>query len=133
MEDTFTFDQLCSNMRVSLKNFYPQLKQLVVFAQEVTPAAVADGDTTVDAQEEMAANVTLALRHLEDASMRLGKAIQAYNGGKSPLDGTMGTVAATNSNANDTDASVSGGAAAAQQDSTAASTDNSTDSAAAAA
>jgi hypothetical protein len=42
---------------------------------------------------EMIANVTLALRHFEDAAMRLGKAIQASSGGKSPLGGpnTPGT------------------------------------------
>ena len=32
---------------------------------------------------EMSANLKLAYRHLEDARMRIGKAIQAYDGGKS--------------------------------------------------
>lgn len=32
---------------------------------------------------EMRANVMLAYRHLEDARMRLGKAIQAFDGGAS--------------------------------------------------
>jgi len=35
---------------------------------------------------ETIANVTLAYRHLEDASMRLGKAIQAIDGGRSVYD-----------------------------------------------
>jgi hypothetical protein len=35
---------------------------------------------------EAIANVTLAFRHLEDASMRLGKAIQALDGGTSVYD-----------------------------------------------
>jgi hypothetical protein len=35
---------------------------------------------------ETIANVTLAYRHLEDASMRLGKAIQALDGGTSVYD-----------------------------------------------
>ncbi len=35
---------------------------------------------------EMLANITLAYRHLEDACMRLGKVIQAYNGGVSVYD-----------------------------------------------
>jgi len=30
---------------------------------------------------EMKANIMLCYRHLEDARMRLGKAIQAYDGG----------------------------------------------------
>jgi hypothetical protein len=36
---------------------------------------------------EAIANVMLAYRHLEDASMRLGKAIQALDGGVSVYDG----------------------------------------------
>jgi hypothetical protein len=35
---------------------------------------------------EAIANVTLAYRHLEDASMRLGKVIQALDGGVSVYD-----------------------------------------------
>jgi hypothetical protein len=32
---------------------------------------------------EMHANITLAYRHLEDARMRMGKVVQAYDGGTS--------------------------------------------------
>lgn len=35
---------------------------------------------------EMIANLVLAYRHMEDAAMRLGKAVQAFNGGKSVYD-----------------------------------------------
>lgn len=35
---------------------------------------------------EMVANMMLSYRHLEDAAMRLGKAMQAYQGGVSILD-----------------------------------------------
>jgi hypothetical protein len=38
---------------------------------------------------EALANVMLAYRHLEDASMRLGKAIQALDGGTSVYDKTQ--------------------------------------------
>jgi len=37
-------------------------------------------------KEEIIANITLAYRHMEDTAMRLGKAIQAYEGGKSIYD-----------------------------------------------
>jgi len=37
----------------------------------------------LDRKSEMIANLKLAYRHLEDARMRLGKVIQAYDGGKS--------------------------------------------------
>lgn len=36
-----------------------------------------------DQRGEMLANLKLSFRHLEDARMRLGKAIQAHDGGKS--------------------------------------------------
>ena len=36
---------------------------------------------------EMQADIQLAYRHLEDARMRLGKAIQAFDGGKSCYPG----------------------------------------------
>jgi hypothetical protein len=39
-----------------------------------------------DMPAEAIANVTLAYRHLEDASMRVGKAIQAIDGGVSVYD-----------------------------------------------
>lgn len=42
-----------------------------------------------DAADEAVANVMLAYRHLEDASMRLGKAIQALDGGASVYDQTQ--------------------------------------------
>lgn len=44
---------------------------------------------------EVGNNIELAVRHLEDAAMRFGKAIQAASGGESPLGGprTPGYVA----------------------------------------
>jgi hypothetical protein len=40
---------------------------------------------TIDQRDELLANITLAYRHIEDAKMRLGKAIQAITG-FSPYD-----------------------------------------------
>jgi len=46
-----------------------------------------DASTTEGADSgEMVANLMLAYRHLEDARMRLGKAIQASEGGVSVFD-----------------------------------------------
>jgi hypothetical protein len=42
----------------------------------------------VEDRGEVLANLTLAYRHLEDASMRLGKALQARDGGVSVYDRT---------------------------------------------
>lgn len=42
-----------------------------------------------ESRPEVIANLMLAYRHLEDASMRLGKAIQAIDGGASVYDQTQ--------------------------------------------
>jgi hypothetical protein len=44
----------------------------------------ANGDKELEG--ESIANATLAFRHLEDAAMRLGKVLQALNGGVSQYD-----------------------------------------------
>lgn len=44
----------------------------------------ANGDHELES--EALANVTLAFRHIEDAAMRLGKVLQALNGGESIYD-----------------------------------------------
>lgn len=44
---------------------------------------------TIDNRAEVCANFMLSFRHLEDASMRLGKAIQAIDGGVSVYDKTQ--------------------------------------------
>jgi len=40
----------------------------------------------IEDPSEMKANLMLCYRHLEDAAMRLGKVLQAKNGGKSVYD-----------------------------------------------
>jgi hypothetical protein len=70
------FQDHCSKLRESLKPFEEEFNNLRLIAI----------DTRVEDSHrhgEMCANVTLALRHLEDCRMRLGKAIQAFNGGVS--------------------------------------------------
>jgi len=53
------------------------LKEHPAFAEELPVI------TALSNVGEMKANLKLAFRHLEDAKMRLGKAIQAFDGGKS--------------------------------------------------
>lgn len=55
-------------------------------AQAFAAIKIADQQEGQD-KGEMCANVMLGLRHLEDAAMRFGKAIQASAGGISPLGG----------------------------------------------
>lgn len=75
-----TFDAECSLLRSALKTYGAQIKDMMghsYFAQP--PEAARDFG-------EMKANIMLAYRHVEDALMRLGKAIQAYDGGKTVYD-----------------------------------------------
>jgi hypothetical protein len=61
------------------------LKQTIVDVDLSRRADVPQDAPAAD-RGEMIANVMLAYRHLEDARMRLGKAIQAYDGGVSVYD-----------------------------------------------
>lgn len=61
------------------------LRRQIKGIAEATRALVVPGDE----QGEAKANVMLAYRHLEDASMRLGKAVQAIDGGVSVYDRTQ--------------------------------------------
>ena len=45
--------------------------------------ACQDEQEAWNQHSEIRANIMLAYRHMEDCRMRLGKAIQAYDGGKS--------------------------------------------------
>lgn len=56
-----------------------ELKQRIAIAELSVPPQPHPAPD----RPEMLANVTLAYRHLEDARMRLGKVIQAYDGGTS--------------------------------------------------
>jgi hypothetical protein len=74
------FDERCFEARGMIKAWAKNviaLKSHPVFEEEI-PQWQDRG--------EMIANVVLAYRHMEDAAMRLGKAIQAFDGGKSVYD-----------------------------------------------
>lgn len=66
---------LCNDLRRVLKNDAEAVNKL---RQAARPGPGID--------PEVISNVTLAYRHLEDASMRLGKAMQALDGGVSVYD-----------------------------------------------
>lgn len=67
----------CFDMRTMLEDLKKRTKALMghsVFNQEAQLG---------EDRGEMKANIMLTYRHLEDARMRLGKVVQAYDGGKS--------------------------------------------------
>lgn len=65
------------------ENWGHQEKNLLEFKQLIIE--VENLPDTAD-KGEMIANITLAYRHLEDARMRMGKVIQAHEGGISIYD-----------------------------------------------
>lgn len=71
---------LCNDLRVEILTL-----SHVVNAMHKHAAFRAE-QSAVGQHSEMHANLTLVYRHLEDARMRLGKVIQAYEGGVSCYD-----------------------------------------------
>lgn len=64
------------------------IKQSAALSKTLTDAVKSGAVPTTAGEDrgEMIANLMLCYRHLEDASMRLGKAIQAHDGGVSVYD-----------------------------------------------
>jgi len=74
-----SFVDMCNDARKKIKEVATHIKEQV----EVTKnSEVAKGED----KGEKIANLMLTFRHLEDANMRLGKAIQAHDGGVSVYD-----------------------------------------------
>lgn len=73
---------------MQVADFEALRREIKVIAEKVNELRPSD-NAAKDGEYEAMANVTLAFRHLEDASMRLGKAIQALNGGVSIYDKTQ--------------------------------------------
>lgn len=68
---------VASDLRLQIEAVAIDVKSMMEINAAQTPEADA-GETK--------ANIMLAYRHLEDARMRLGKVIQAQDGGKSVYD-----------------------------------------------
>jgi hypothetical protein len=68
-----------NEIRTTIKNVAASTRKAI---DTMPKLPTIEGET----RGEVMANLTLAYRHLEDASMRIGKAIQARDGGKSVYD-----------------------------------------------
>lgn len=75
-----TFIEACTENRKAIKEVAVKVKELHQHHQFLLY------EPSKPDYDEMHANVTLCYRHLEDAAMRLGKAIQAMDGGTSVYD-----------------------------------------------
>lgn len=76
-----SFTGACNAVRSEIKRAATMTKFLADIVKKGEHAAGPQED-----KGEMIANLMLTYRHLEDASMRLGKAIQAHDGGVSVYD-----------------------------------------------
>jgi hypothetical protein len=74
------FDVACKDLRTAIKD-------VAVTVSNLHASPIFQMEELYQGQhDEMHANITLSYRHLEDAAMRLGKSIQAYDQGKSVYD-----------------------------------------------
>ena len=71
------FKEGCFGMRGDIELLKSKVKNWQGFTRSI------DFDRVKEDEQEIFDNLVLAYRHLEDARMRIGKAIQAYDGGKS--------------------------------------------------
>ena len=67
----------CFSLRKEIEILKDRVKAQMTHPVFKSEAAVGED------RGEMKANIMLAYRHLEDTRMRLGKVVQAYDGGKS--------------------------------------------------
>lgn len=76
---TDKFKDTCTELRKEIKNIGDRVKALKQDDVFKDLPKISD-------QGEMMANIMLTYRHLEDARMRIGKIVQAYDGGTSVYD-----------------------------------------------
>ena len=76
-------EQTAAGLRSDIKDI---AKRVELLSKALKTAPRSEDEITRDMDSEAIANVMLSYRHLEDASMRLGKMIQASRGGVSVYD-----------------------------------------------
>ena len=80
----YTLEQWASKLRVAIKAVAGEVWSYQHKIKQGGAWAMPSGDDSIKNNAgEQIANAILAYRHLEDATMRLGKVIQANDGGKS--------------------------------------------------
>jgi len=80
-----TIEEICNDSRTKIQ----EIARLIFGVNKHHSSFLNEQEkigTFVDQYGEMHANFMLAYRHLEDARMRLGKVLQAKDGGKSVYD-----------------------------------------------
>jgi hypothetical protein len=86
MDTKNPFDVNCSVLRTDIKAVGGKVKELLTLMKAGGFDGTCPKEGKVSDNGEMIANITLAFRHLEDAAMRVGKGIQAWEGGEGIYD-----------------------------------------------
>lgn len=89
MEDSI--ETMCKTLRANIQTMKAQVVVLLGCGEFDKEDVPLDGANIPSSRKgNMAANITLAFRCLEDARMRLGKVMQAFQGGISIFDKKTG-------------------------------------------
>jgi len=82
-----TIEERCESVRQKIKQIEVDVCALTKCREFVVEDSPLNGpNIPASRNSNMLANITLAFRHLEDARMRLGKVMQAFQGGVSIFD-----------------------------------------------
>ena len=85
MEDKI--EDILADLRTEIEGTKKRVSQLPAHGFFRKESPQLDGaNMPTNQHHNMLANITLAFRHLEDAQMRIGKILQAHQGGISILD-----------------------------------------------
>lgn len=79
---TMDIETQCKAVRTDINTLLAAVKAIRDQASQAARQTTTATAAAVPDHAEMIANTMLAYRHLEDARMRLGKVIQAHDGGK---------------------------------------------------
>ena len=86
-----TIEERCDLLRENIEMVKSKIVSIVDDTEMSEVETLLEGDNIPDRRNaNMKENLTLAFRHVEDAKMRLGAVIQAYQGGISILDKPKG-------------------------------------------
>ena len=85
--EPMTIEELCDELRKEIQGTKEKVADLHKHDRfQGENCHLSAGNVPTDQIGNLRANITLAFRHLEDARMRLGKVMQACQGGTSILD-----------------------------------------------
>lgn len=78
--------EVTTNFEGTVNELRSRIKTNAVWVKDIKAKKQEEEVIKTEDRGEVMANLTLAYRHLEDAAMRMGKVLQAHDGGVSVYD-----------------------------------------------